>query len=106
MAERRFVTISGAEKVLDETLVDKFGTGLRGELLRTGEPNYDSARKVWNGMIDKRPGLIARCAGTPDVVDAVTFAHDHDLLVSVRGGGHNIAGKSVCEGGLMIDLSV
>jgi FAD/FMN-containing dehydrogenase len=105
MAERRFVTITGAEKALDESLVDKLGAGLRGEMLRPGDRDYDGARKVWNGMIDKRPALIVRCAGTSDVVDAVTFASDHDLLVSVRGGGHNIAGASVCERGIMIDLS-
>jgi FAD/FMN-containing dehydrogenase len=62
-------------------------------------------RKVWNGMVDKHPALIARCAGTADVVDCVRFAREHDLLASVRGGGHNYAGKSVCDGGLMIDLS-
>jgi FAD/FMN-containing dehydrogenase len=105
MAERRFATITGAEKALDESVVDKFNAGLRGEVLRPGDPDYDRVRKVWNGMIDKRPALIVRCAGTADVVDAVTFARDHDLLVSVRGGGHNIAGASVCERGVMIDLS-
>lgn len=105
MAERRIVTITGTEKSLDDALIDKFGSGLRGELLRPDDHDYDSVRRVWNGMIDKRPALIVRCAGTSDVVDAVTFARDHHLLVSVRGGGHNIAGKSVCEGGLMVDLS-
>lgn len=105
MAERRFVTITGAEKALDETVIDKFGAALRGEMLRPGDRGYDAVRKVWNGMIDKRPALIVRCTGTSDVVDAVTFARDHDLLVSVRGGGHNIAGASVCERGIMIDLS-
>ena len=66
---------------------------------------YDQARKVWNGMIDHRPALIARCAGVADVVRAVNFARDNDLLVSVRGGGHNVAGKAVCDGALMIDLA-
>jgi FAD/FMN-containing dehydrogenase len=105
MTERRFITLSGTEKALDDGLIDKFGSGLRGELLRSGDPDYDGARTVWNGMIDKRPALIVRCATASDVADAVTFARDHALLVSVRGGGHNIAGKSVCEGGVMIDLS-
>jgi FAD/FMN-containing dehydrogenase len=66
---------------------------------------YDEARTVWIGMIDRRPALIARCSGVADVIDAVTFARDNDLLVSVRGGGHNITGNAVCDGGLMIDLS-
>lgn len=105
MAERRFVTITGTEKVLDETVIDKLGAALQGEMLRPGERDYDAVRKVWNGMIDKRPALIVRCARTSDVVAAVNFARDHDLLVSVRGGGHNIAGASVCERGIMIDLS-
>jgi FAD/FMN-containing dehydrogenase len=77
----------------------------RGALLRPGEEGYDEARRVWNGAIDRRPALIARCAGADDVVTAVRFARERDLLVSVRGGGHAVAGHAVCEGGLMIDLS-
>jgi FAD/FMN-containing dehydrogenase len=98
-------TRTGDQTVLEEPLAEKLRESLRGELLRPSDQTYDEARKVWNGMIDHRPALIARCAGTADVVEAVNFARDHDLLVSVRGGGHNIAGKAVCEGGLMIDLS-
>src|SRR5438093_10720411 len=79
--------------------------GLRGALLQPGDAGYDSARQVWNGAIDRRPALIARCAGTGDVIHAVKFARANDLLVSVRGGGHNVTGNAVCEGGLMIDLS-
>ena len=105
MAERRFLTVSGVEKAIDETLVDKLGFSLRGRLLRPDDDDYDAVRRVWNGMVDKRPALIAQCAASADVVDVVRFARAHELLVSVRGGGHNIAGKSVCEGGLMIDLS-
>ena len=104
MSERRVLTTKGLERVLDDSVVAKFSAGLRGELLRPDDDGYDGARKVWNGMVDKRPALIARCAGTPDVVACVRFAREHDLLVSVRGGGHNYAGKSVCDGGLMIDL--
>jgi FAD/FMN-containing dehydrogenase len=78
---------------------------MRGRLLQAGDAGYDEACKVWNGMIDRRPALIARCAGTADVLSAVKFAKAHELLVSVRGGGHNPAGYAVCEGGLMIDLS-
>jgi FAD/FMN-containing dehydrogenase len=105
MGIRRLRTIVGNDRALDESLIDKFGARLRGALLRPSDAGYDAARKVWNGMVDKRPALIARCAGTADVVESVRFAREHDIVVSVRGGGHNYAGKSVCDGGLMIDLS-
>jgi FAD/FMN-containing dehydrogenase len=77
----------------------------RGTLLRPGEGGYEEARRVWNGAIDRRPALIARCAGADDVVEAVRFARERDLPVSVRGGGHAVAGHAVVDGGLMIDLS-
>ena len=77
-----------------------------GALLRPGEEGYDEARRVWNGAIDRRPALIARCAGADDVAVAVRFARERDLLVSVRGGGHAVAGHAVADGGLMIDLSL
>ncbi|MGO7259063.1 FAD-binding oxidoreductase, partial [Rhizobium brockwellii] len=67
--------------------------------------DYNEARTIWNAIIDRRPGLIARCAGAADVVRAVRFARYNNLLVSVRGGGHGIAGNAVCEGGIVIDLS-
>lgn len=85
--------------------VTAFHARLRGDLLRSGDPGYDDARSVWNAMIDRRPAMIARCAGAADVIASVRFARDHGLLVSVRGGGHNVAGLAVCDGGLMIDLS-
>jgi hypothetical protein len=78
----------------------------RGALLRPGEEGYDEARRIWNGAIDRRPALIARCAGADDVAVAVRFARECDLPVSVRGGGHAVAGHAVCEDGLMIDLSL
>ena len=78
----------------------------RGALLRPGEEGYDEARRIWNGGINRHPALIARCAGADDVVAAVRFARERDLLVSVRGGGHAVAGHAVCDGGLMIDLSL
>jgi FAD binding domain/Berberine and berberine like len=78
----------------------------RGALLRPGEEGYDEVRRVWNGAIDRRPALIARCAGADDVATAVRFAREHDLLVSVRGGGHSVAGLGVCDDGLMLDLSL
>src|SRR5215469_12829347 len=80
-------------------------TSLHGPLLQPGDESYDKARKVWNGMIDRRPALVARCAGVADVVTAVRFARAHDVLLSVRGGGHNAPGNAVCHGGLMIDLA-
>jgi FAD/FMN-containing dehydrogenase len=97
-------TIGGAA-VLDEETVQAFDAGLGGELLRPDHDGHDEARRIWNGMIDRRPTLIARCTGTADVIEAVDFARENGLLLSVRGGGHNIAGHAVCEGGLMIDLS-
>ena len=78
----------------------------RGALLQPDHEGYEEARRVWNGAIDRRPALIARCAGADDVVTAVRFARTHDLEMSVRGGGHSIGGLSVCEDGLMIDLSI
>jgi FAD/FMN-containing dehydrogenase len=89
-----------------DTSVRDFGGALRGGLLQPGAPGYDDARRVWNGMIDRSPGLIARCVDTADVRRAVDFARTHRLLVAVRGGDHNAAGTAVCDGGLMIDLSL
>jgi FAD/FMN-containing dehydrogenase len=74
-------------------------------LLRPGGTGYEEARKVWNGLIDKHPALIVRCAGVADVIDSVNLAREHDMLLAVRGGGHNVAGNAVCDGGLVIDLS-
>src|SRR5262249_12399269 len=105
MREQRIITTDGSEGGIKGTAIDKLASDLQGELLSCDDPGYDAARKVWNGMIDKRPALITRCAGTADVISCVRFAREYDLLVSVRGGGHNYAGKSVCARGLMIDLS-
>ncbi len=82
-----------------------FEETFRGELIRPGDPRYDGARAVWNGMIDKRPAMIARCTGVQDVILAVRHARDNALTIAVRGGGHNVAGSAVCDGGLVIDLS-
>ena len=105
MTDLHVVTAEGSGAILEEAAVADFAAGLRGPLLRPGDGQYDEARKVWNGMIDRRPALIARCAGVADVIAAVRFARTHGVLVSVKGGGHNITGNAVCEGGLMIDLS-
>jgi FAD/FMN-containing dehydrogenase len=105
MAAIEIVTMMGNKVSLDDSVVERFGAGLRGTLLRPGGDGYDEARKVWNAMIDKKPALIAHCAGAADVVHAVDFARINGLLISVRGGGHNVSGNAVCDGGLMIDLS-
>jgi FAD/FMN-containing dehydrogenase len=78
---------------------------LRGDVITPEHPGYDAARRVWNGMIDRRPALIARCADADDVASAVRFAIEHDLPLAVRGGGHNVAGTAVCDDGLVVDLS-
>ena len=91
---------------LDQASIADLSTGFSGVLLRPDESGYDDARKIHNGMIDRKPALIARCLGTADIVDAVKFARIHSLELSVRGGGHNVAGRAVCDGGLMLDLSL
>ena len=95
----------GKQATLTASDVADLKGSLRGELLLPSQSGYDQARKVWNGAFDRRPALIARCVGAADVTQAVTFARAHNLLVAVRGGGHSLSGQSVCDGGLMIDLS-
>jgi FAD/FMN-containing dehydrogenase len=90
---------------IDAGHISTFRTTITGRVLGPHDDGYDAARQIWNAMIDKRPALIAQCASTEDVQHAVAFARDHGLLVSIRGGGHNIAGSALCDGGLMIDLS-
>lgn len=89
----------------DEAAIEEFRSSLRGTLLLRADAGYDVARKVFNAMIDRYPEMILQCAGAGDVMAGVKFAREHDLLVSVKGGGHSIAGKAVCDDGLMIDLS-
>ncbi len=93
------------QATLDEDAVERLDQSLTGELIRPTDEMYDEARKVWNGLIDKRPALIARCANAEDVVTAVNFAREHDVLLSVRSGGHNVAGRALCDDGLVVDLS-
>ncbi|MGH8243806.1 MAG: FAD-binding oxidoreductase [Steroidobacteraceae bacterium] len=99
------VSLDGAAIELDKAAVNELADSLSGSLLLSGHPEYDSARRIWNGMHDKRPALIARCADARDISHAVTFARERRLLTAVRGGGHSWPGKSVCDGGIMIDLS-
>ena len=91
---------------LQKAKIDEFKTKFRGDVLLQDDADYDEVRQIWNATIDRKPALIARCAAADDVVQAVKFARNNDLLVSIRGGGHNIAGNAVCDDGLMIDLSL
>lgn len=100
------ITLDGAEIELEKAAVREFGAALNGPVLLAGDPSYDTVRKIWNGMHDKHPALIARCTSATDVSKAVGFARERNLLLAVRGGGHSWPGKSVCEGGLMLDLSL
>ena len=93
-------------KTVAEESVKAFQSKLQGKFIRPGDPEYDEARRVWNAMIDKYPAFIARCAGAEDVKAAVDFAREQDLPLAVRSGGHNAAGHAVCDGGLVIDLSL
>ena len=99
------MSLDGHELELERAAIRELGEALNGPVLLSGHPNYDSARRIWNGMHDKRPALIVRAAGVDDVCEAVTFARERNLLLAVRGGGHSWPGKSVCEGGMMLDLS-
>ncbi|CAI09978.1 probable FAD/FMN-containing oxidoreductase [Aromatoleum aromaticum EbN1] len=91
---------------LQKAEVEDFKAHFQGEVLLPDDAAYDEVRQIWNAMMDRRPGLIARCVSPEDVVQAVRLARKHNLLVSIRGGGHNIAGNAVCDDGLMIDLSL
>jgi FAD/FMN-containing dehydrogenase len=91
--------------MFNETDIQEFTTRLRGELVQRGDPRYEKARKVFNGMIDKRPALIVRCAGVADVIAAVNFARETHVVAAIRGGGHGVVGNAVCNDGLVIDLS-
>ena len=102
----RAISLNGQEIELEKAAIRELGEACQGDILLSGDPGYDGARKIWNGMHDKHPALIARCVDAADVQQAVTFARERDLLVAVRGGGHSWPGKSVCEGGMMIDLAL
>ena len=105
MVDLRVATTTGTEALLSESAVEEFKSSLGGELLGPDDEGYDQSRRVWNGMIDKKPALIARCSGVADVIACVNFARENGLLVAVRGGAHNAAGHGTCDGGLLIDLS-
>ncbi len=101
----RGISLGGAEIELEKAAIRELGDAMTGPVLLSGHAEYDNARTIWNGMHDRRPALIARCLNAEDVSQAVTFARERQLLVAVRGGGHSWPGKSICNDGLMIDLS-
>ncbi len=105
MSDCSVSTLAGGQVELDAHTLQTFASSLDGSLLDRDDPGYEEARAVWNAMVEKRPALIARCAGAADVKRSLDFARKHGLLFSVRGAGHNIAGSGLCEGGLTIDLS-
>ncbi len=96
----------GGQTTVAASDLEEFQSGFRGDLFHAGTHGYDTVRKIWNGMFDRKPGLVARCVGTSDVIRAVNFGRENDLEMSVKGGGHNSAGTAVTDGGLMIDLSL
>src|SRR5438270_7117337 len=91
---------------LDETALAELQGGFRGEITGRNDPTYDEHRKVWNGSIDRRPAVVARCAGADDVVAALRLAREDGLAIAVRSGGHSFPGLSVCDDGLVVDLSL
>ena len=103
MADVVITTREGASASITLGSIDKFSERMRGDLIPRNHQAYDQARRVWNGHIDRRPALIARCLGVADVIASVNFAREHDLLVAVRSGAHNAAGYGTCEGGLVIE---
>lgn len=102
----RVRTLSGDERDLSQDVLNAWKSRLRGPVLTPGDAGYEDSRTVWNSMIDRRPALVARCLGTADVIECVRFARDNDLLLSMKGGGHNIAGLAVADGALMLDMSL
>ena len=105
MTEVQISTFKGGTIALSNDILTALQSGLQGSLCLPDEAGYDEARTIWNAMIDRRPGAVVRCRVANDVIGAVRLARDNGLLVAVRGGGHNIAGNAICDGGLLIDLS-
>lgn len=99
-------TVAGGEIDLKPDILDNFKVRVRGQVLLPGEAGYDASRTLWNAMIDRRPAVIVRCLGTADIVTSVQFAREHDLLICIKGGGHNIAGLAAADGALMLDMGL
>src|SRR5262245_50669003 len=100
MTEIQLTTLEGRPIAIGTDTFNPMRSALRGSLCLAEDAGYEEARTVWNAMINRRPGAVVRCHGAADVIRAVRLAREHGLLVAVRGGGHNIAGNAVCEGGL------
>ncbi|MBA3497986.1 MAG: FAD-dependent oxidoreductase, partial [Gemmatimonadales bacterium] len=102
----RAKTLAGPEIGLKQDTLDALRMRLRGLVVVPGDAGYEQSRTVWNGMIDRHPAMVARCLGVADVIACVQFAREHDLLLSIKGGGHNIAGLATADGALMLDMSL
>ena len=92
-------------KAISKETTETLKRKVKGQIVLPSDPSYDEVREIWNAMIDRRPALIVRCAEASDVVHAISFARENGLEISIRGGGHNIAGNALCDNGVMIDLS-
>src|ERR1700747_3181114 len=106
MTEIRLASLQGGAIALGSENIDALRQTLRGTVCLPAEAGYDEARTIWNAMINRRPGVVVRARGAADIMRAVNFARNHGVLLAVRAGGHNIAGNAVCEGGLLLDLSL
>jgi FAD/FMN-containing dehydrogenase len=106
MTDLEIRTMENGTAVLPGAAIDAFETGLSGRVVHRNDPDYEEHRAIWNGMIDKKPALIVRCGSVDDVVASVNLARENGLLLAVHGGGHNVAGTALCDGGLMVDLSM
>jgi FAD/FMN-containing dehydrogenase len=106
MEEIRILTNDNRDDFLDLAKVRDFGSQLRGSIILPDSELYEAARRLWNGIIDKKPALIVRPRGVADVIDSVTFAREHNMKLTVRGGGHNVAGRAMLDDGMVIDLSL
>ena len=106
MPDASLITHDGNASSISDEALEALAGSLRGSVCVPGDAGYEEARTLWNAMIDRRPGLVIRCLGASDVMQAVNFAREQRSLVAVRGGGHNIGGKAACDDGLMIDLSL
>jgi FAD/FMN-containing dehydrogenase len=106
MGDLKIKTLNGREAIINAEAIEGLRAKISGEVMQAGAEGYEDARTIWNAMIDRKPGIIIQCRGNSDVITAVNFARDNGALISVKGAGHNIAGNSVCDGGIMIDLSL
>jgi FAD/FMN-containing dehydrogenase len=99
-------TVNGTDTTLTQDLLAHLRAQIQGELVLAEDAQYEESRTIWNAMIDRRPALIVRCLGTADVVACVNFAREHQIMLTIKGGGHNIAGLAVVDGGMMLDMSL